>query len=96
MFYLVRYHREAITTDGNWVSVMDSGFVTNDCTLSEVQSVVAEVVGWHDGKTSRISKPEIRCISDEERARILQSDLCFWSGQLARMAGKAAEAFDKL
>lgn len=69
---------------------MDGGFVSEDCTVEEVRSKVAEIVGWHDGKTSRISVPVIREISGEERSRIMQSDACFWSRALDRMTASAA------
>lgn len=78
---------------GNWMAVMDGGFVTEDCTLNEVQAKVAEIVGWHDGKTSRINTPTIRLISEDEQERIMQSDACFWSRNLARMTRNAAERF---
>ena len=92
-YFEVRYHREGLTTTGSWIAVMDGGFVTEDCTLEEVKSKVAEIVGWHDGKTSRINKPAIRLISENERLRIMQSDVCFWSRNLSRMIRNAAERF---
>lgn len=78
---------------GSWMTVMDGGFVTEDCTLEEVRAKVAEIVGWHDGKTSRINTPAIRLISEDERQRIMQSDACFWSRNLSRMTRNAAERF---
>lgn len=92
-YYEVRYHRDALTTTGTWCAVMDGGFVTEDCTLEEVKTKVAEIVSWHDDKTSRINTPVVRLISDEERIRIMQSDMCFWSRTLSKMTVRAAERF---
>jgi len=72
---------------------MDGGFVSEDCTLDEVKALVAEIVGWHDGKTSRISTPDIRQIYEDERQRILASDMCFWPRQLSKMTYMAIERF---
>ena len=90
-YFTVTYRREALTTTGTWAPVMDSGFVSVDCTLEEVTAQVAEIVGWHDGKTSRISTPQIQLITEEKQREILASDLCFWSRQLSKMTYRAAE-----
>jgi hypothetical protein len=92
-YYLVRYHREALTTTGTWCSVMDGGFVSEDCTLPEIRAKVAEIVSWHDGKTGRISTSEIKLISEAERDQIMGSEMCFWSRHLSKMTVRAAEAF---
>jgi hypothetical protein len=73
------------------MDVMDGGFVSEDCTKDEIDAKVAEIISWHDGKTSRINTPTIRLITPEERTRIMNSDMCFWSRQLSKMTYKAAE-----
>lgn len=92
-YFEVRYHREGLTMNGYFIPVMDGGFVSEDCTRAELDAKVAEIVGWHDGITSRISTPQIRLITAEERDRIMNSDLCFWSRQLSKMTYRAAERF---
>jgi hypothetical protein len=92
-YYLVKYWREGLTTTGQWIPIMDSGFITNDCTLAEVKTKVAEIVGWHDGINSRISTPHIELISEEKQKYLLSQDMCFWPKQLEKMTNCAIERF---
>lgn len=93
MFFVVRYYREALTVSGNWCPVMDGGFVSQDCSLDEVKGLVDEIVSWHDGVHSRISKPQIIQITSEQREQYLKGESCFWGRQLEKMTYRATERF---